>query len=73
MGLAPLLVETIFDTIREINEQGTTILLVEQNASIALSLAQRGYVMETGRIVLQDSAKALQANEMVRQAYLGEN
>jgi branched-chain amino acid transport system ATP-binding protein len=73
MGLAPLLVETIFDTIREINEQGTTILLVEQNASIALSLAQRGYVLETGRIVLQDSAEALQANEMVRKAYLGEN
>jgi branched-chain amino acid transport system ATP-binding protein len=72
MGLAPLLVETIFDTIREINEQGTTILLVEQNASIALSLAQRGYVLETGRIVLQDSAEALQANEMVRKAYLGE-
>jgi branched-chain amino acid transport system ATP-binding protein len=73
MGLAPLLVETIFDTIREINEQGTTILLVEQNASIALSLAQRGYVLETGRIVLQDSAEALQANEMVRKAYLGES
>lgn len=73
MGLAPLLVETIFDTIREINDQGTTILLVEQNASIALSLAQRGYVLETGRIVLQDSAEALQANEMVRKAYLGES
>ena len=73
MGLAPLLVETIFDTIREINEQGTTILLVEQNASIALSLAQRGYVLETGRIVLQDTAEALQANEMVRKAYLGES
>jgi branched-chain amino acid transport system ATP-binding protein len=73
MGLAPLLVETIFDTVREINEQGTTILLVEQNASIALSLAQRGYVLETGRIVLQDSAEALQANEMVRKAYLGED
>jgi len=73
MGLAPLLVETIFDTIREINEQGTTILLVEQNASIALSLAQRGYVLETGRIVLQDDAETLQANEMVRKAYLGED
>jgi branched-chain amino acid transport system ATP-binding protein len=73
MGLAPLLVETIFDTIREINEQGTTILLVEQNASIALSLAQRGYVLETGKIVLQDTAEALQANEMVRKAYLGES
>ena len=72
MGLAPLLVETIFDTIREINSQGTTILLVEQNASLALSLAQRGYVLETGTIVLQDTAEALQANEMVRKAYLGE-
>ena len=72
MGLAPLLVETIFDTIREINAQGTTILLVEQNASLALSLAQRGYVLETGTIVLQDTAEALQANEMVRKAYLGE-
>ena len=72
MGLAPLLVETIFDTIREINAQGTTILLVEQNASLALSLAQRGYVLETGKIVLQDTAEALQANEMVRKAYLGE-
>ena len=73
MGLAPLLVELIFDTIREINEQGTTILLVEQNASIALSLAQRGYVLETGKIVLQDSAESLQENEMVRKAYLGED
>ena len=72
MGLAPLLVETIFDTIREINSQGTTILLVEQNASLALSVAQRGYVLETGKIVLQDTAEALQANEMVRKAYLGE-
>jgi branched-chain amino acid transport system ATP-binding protein len=72
MGLAPILVEAIFDTIREINDQGTTILLVEQNASIALTLAQRGYVLETGRIVLQDTAEALQANEMVRKAYLGE-
>jgi branched-chain amino acid transport system ATP-binding protein len=73
MGLAPILVEAIFDTIREINAQGTTILLVEQNALIALSLAQRGYVLETGNIVLQDTAKALQENEMVRKAYLGED
>ncbi len=73
MGLAPLLVEAIFETIRTINAQGTTILLVEQNASIALSLAQRGYVLETGKIVLQDTAEALQANEMVRKAYLGED
>jgi branched-chain amino acid transport system ATP-binding protein len=71
MGLAPILVEAIFDTIREINSQGTTILLVEQNALMALSVAQRGYVMETGEIVLQDAASALQENEMVRKAYLG--
>ena len=73
MGLAPILVEAIFDTIREINAQGTTVLLVEQNALMALSLAKRGYVMETGQIVLHDSASALQENEMVRQAYLGES
>jgi branched-chain amino acid transport system ATP-binding protein len=72
MGLAPILVELIFDTIREINAQGSTILLVEQNALMALSVAHRGYVMQTGEIVLQDSAEALQANNMVRKAYLGE-
>ena len=72
MGLAPILVEAIFDTIREINAQGTTILLVEQNALMALSIARRGYVLETGEIVLKDSASALQENEMVRKAYLGE-
>ncbi len=71
MGLAPILVEAIFDTIREINSQGTTILLVEQNALMALSVAQRGYVLETGSIVLQDSAEMLRENEMVRKAYLG--
>jgi branched-chain amino acid transport system ATP-binding protein len=72
MGLAPILVETIFDTIREINSLGVTILLVEQNALMALSVAKRGYVLETGEIVLKDSANALQENEMVRKAYLGE-
>jgi branched-chain amino acid transport system ATP-binding protein len=72
MGLAPILVETIFDTIREINAQGTTVLLVEQNALMALSIAKRGYVLETGEIVLADSAEALRANDMVRKAYLGE-
>jgi branched-chain amino acid transport system ATP-binding protein len=72
MGLAPLLVEAIFDTIKEINAQGSTILLVEQNALMALSIANRGYVMQTGEIVLQDTAAALQTNEMVRKAYLGE-
>jgi branched-chain amino acid transport system ATP-binding protein len=73
MGLAPILVEAIFDTIREINEQGRTILLVEQNALMAFSVAHRGYVMQTGEIVLQDTAEALQENEMVRKAYLGED
>ena len=72
MGLAPILVEAIFDTIREINDQGTTVLLVEQNALMALSVAKRGYVLETGDIVLHDSAAALRENEMVRKAYLGE-
>jgi branched-chain amino acid transport system ATP-binding protein len=72
MGLAPILVEAIFNTIREINKLGTTVLLVEQNALMALSIAQRGYVLETGEIVLQDSASSLQKNEMVRKSYLGE-
>jgi branched-chain amino acid transport system ATP-binding protein len=72
MGLAPILVETIFDTVREINSQGTTVLLVEQNALMALSIAQRGYVLETGNIVLHDAAAALKENEMVRKSYLGE-
>jgi branched-chain amino acid transport system ATP-binding protein len=72
MGLAPVLVDAIFDTIREINSTGTTVLLVEQNAMMALSIAQRGYVLETGEIVLQDVASNLQQNEMVRKAYLGE-
>src|SRR5262245_32966434 len=72
MGLAPILVETIFGVIREINQQGTTILLVEQNALMALSIASRGYVIQTGQIVLEDSAESLARNEVVRQAYLGE-
>jgi branched-chain amino acid transport system ATP-binding protein len=72
MGLAPILVEAIFDTIREINSQGTTILLVEQNALMALSVAKWGYVLETGEIVLHDRSSQLQENEMVRKAYLGE-
>jgi branched-chain amino acid transport system ATP-binding protein len=73
MGLAPVLVETIFDTIRNLNSQGTTILLVEQNALMALQVAHRGYVLQTGQIVLQDTAANLQKNEMVRKAYLGES
>jgi len=71
MGLAPILVEGIFDTIQSINKEGTTILLVEQNALMALSIAQRGYVLQTGKIVLQDSAANLQKNEMIQKAYLG--
>ena len=72
MGLAPVLVEAIFDVIKRLNQQeGTTILLVEQNALMALSIASRGYVLQTGQIVLQDSAENLQANEMVQKAYLG--
>ncbi len=73
MGLAPVLVEAIFETIKRINTQGTTILLVEQNALMALEVAQRGYVLQTGSVVLHDSADALMHNEMVRKVYLGEN
>jgi branched-chain amino acid transport system ATP-binding protein len=72
MGLAPILVETIFGVIKEINQTGTTILLVEQNALMALSIASRGYVLQTGEIILEDAAKALAQNEIVRKAYLGE-
>jgi branched-chain amino acid transport system ATP-binding protein len=72
MGLAPIFVERIFETIVEVNEQGTTILLVEQNALMALDVASRGYVLETGRIALADSAQALRENEQVRKTYLGE-
>jgi branched-chain amino acid transport system ATP-binding protein len=72
LGLAPLLVERIFDLLREIHKQGTTILLVEQNAQMALQLADRGYVLESGEIVIADDAKALLGNEQVRKAYLGE-
>ena len=71
MGLAPILVETIFNTVVEINRLGTTVLLVEQNALMALSVAHRGYVLETGTIVLADSAANLQKNEAVQKAYLG--
>lgn len=73
MGLAPVLVEGIFDIIRRINSEGTTILLVEQNALMALEVARRGYVLQTGAIALADSAKSLLNNEMVRKVYLGEN
>jgi len=73
MGLAPLLVETIFNIIRELNREGTTILLVEQNAAKALAVAHRGYVIETGHIVLSDNAANLRQNDLVRKAYLGES
>ena len=73
MGLSPILVEQIFSIIKNINEQGTTVLLVEQNALMALAVANRGYVLQTGQIVLQDNARALLANETVRKAYLGED
>jgi branched-chain amino acid transport system ATP-binding protein len=71
MGLAPLLVEQVFEIIKELNAGGTTVLLVEQNASMALSIAHRGYVLETGRIVLASPAKELLENDAVRRAYLG--
>lgn len=71
MGLAPVLVEQIFQIIKNINSQGTTILLVEQNALMALQVANRGYVLQTGQIVLADNAKSLSENEMVQKAYLG--
>jgi len=72
MGLAPVLVELIFKTVQEINAQGVTILLVEQNALMALGIARRGYVLETGRIVLTDQADRLRETDLVRKSYLGE-
>ena len=71
LGLAPLLVREIFRTIREINQRGVTVLLVEQNAHMALSIAQRGYVLETGRVTIADAASRLLQNEDVKKAYLG--
>jgi branched-chain amino acid transport system ATP-binding protein len=72
MGLAPILVEQIFEAIKDINRQGTTILLVEQNAYMALNIAHLGYVLQTGNIVLSGPAAELQANAEVKRAYLGE-
>ena len=72
MGLAPLLVKQIFDIIQMINEQGVTVVLVEQNANLALQAAHRGYVLETGNVVMEDDAKALLENPDIRKAYLGE-
>ena len=71
MGLSPRLVNQIFDTIMAINRQGVTLLLVEQNAAIALEICERGYVLETGSIILEGAAKDLAESELVRQAYLG--
>jgi branched-chain amino acid transport system ATP-binding protein len=71
MGLAPVLVENVFETLEDINKQGTTILLVEQNAHMALQIAQRGYVLQSGEIVLSDTADQLRKNEMVQKVYLG--
>lgn len=73
MGLAPLLVETVFETIKTVNAQGTTVLLVEQNALVALNIANHGYVLETGHISLDGPAKELAVNDEVRKAYLGED
>jgi branched-chain amino acid transport system ATP-binding protein len=72
MGLAPVLVDAIFEIIQELHEKGTTILLVEQNARLALQVADRGYILQTGMIVLHDTAEQLRSSEMVRKAYLGE-
>lgn len=71
MGLAPVLVESVFDAIEVINKEGTTILLVEQNAHMALQIAARGYVLQSGEIVLADNCAALRENPMVQKAYLG--
>jgi branched-chain amino acid transport system ATP-binding protein len=71
MGLAPILVEQIFETIRTINREGVTVLLVEQNAAMALAISQRGYVLETGGVILEGTARDLACNDVVRQAYLG--
>jgi branched-chain amino acid transport system ATP-binding protein len=73
MGLAPVLVEGIFEIVKRINEAGNTVLLVEQNALMALEIAHRGYVLQTGEIVLQDTGEALLKNDLVRKAYLGES
>ncbi len=71
LGLAPILVRSIFDTVREVNKQGVTVLIVEQNAKAALKLCTRGYVLELGRVVMEDTAEALLANPSVQEAYLG--
>jgi branched-chain amino acid transport system ATP-binding protein len=72
MGLSPNLVEQVFDIIQEINRQGTTIFMVEQNANMALSVAHRAYVLQTGQVVLSGTAAELRKNPLIREAYLGE-
>ena len=72
MGLSPLFVEQVFDIIQAINQQGTTIFMVEQNANMALSIAHRGYVLQTGQVVLSGTAAELRENPAIREAYLGE-
>jgi len=72
MGLAPILVELVFNIIKEINDAGTTVFVVEQNANMALSIADRGYVLQTGQVVLADTAKNLLNDPLMREAYLGE-
>jgi branched-chain amino acid transport system ATP-binding protein len=72
MGLAPALVEQVFDIIQAINKQGTSIFIVEQNANMALSIADYGYVLQTGEVVLHGTARSLRNNELIQQAYLGE-
>jgi branched-chain amino acid transport system ATP-binding protein len=71
MGIAPILVERIYETIAEINKQGTTILLVEQNANFALDVSKRGYVLETGKVAMTDESSSLRTNPEVQKAYLG--
>lgn len=71
MGLAPLMVQTIFEVVKDINKEGTTILLVEQNANMALSVANRAYVIETGKVILSGTPDELQASEEIKKAYLG--
>jgi len=73
MGLAPILVEQIFEIVKAINEGGTTVLLVEQNALMALGIAKRGYILQTGEVVLADTAERLRTDPAVRKAYLGED
>ncbi|MGH2388356.1 MAG: ABC transporter ATP-binding protein, partial [Chloroflexota bacterium] len=73
MGLSPIFVERVFDTVQEINKQGVTVFMVEQNANMALTIATRGYVLQTGEVVLEDTSANLLQSELVRKTYLGES